>query len=175
MLSFVPLMGLNIAVMSLIGRAVGAGDLSRATQVISAGFLLGLGYSGTLAITYLLLRVPLLELFATPGTDFTPILELGMRMMVGMACYMMADAVILVCSGTLRGAGDTRWMMYTSITVHVLMLLVQLWLILGAQVGPLASWWAFVATLLANAVIYAWRVFGGHWRRPERLQRALAE
>jgi MATE family multidrug resistance protein len=31
MLSFIPLMGLNIALMSMIGRTVGAGDMSRTT------------------------------------------------------------------------------------------------------------------------------------------------
>lgn len=175
MLNFVPLMGLNIAVMSLIGRSVGAGDLSRATEVITAGLALGLGYSGVLAVCFLLFRVPMLEVFATPGADFTPILAIGAQMMLGMACYVMADAIILVCSGTLRGAGDTRWMMITSIIIHVVMLLVQLWLILVQAVGPLASWWAFVATLVINAVIYGWRVVGGHWRRPERLARVLAE
>ncbi|KGE02907.1 MATE family efflux transporter [Pseudohaliea rubra] len=175
MLSFVPLMGLNIAVMSLIGRYVGARDLSRATQVISAGLLLGLGYSGVLALCFLLFRVPLLEVFATPGADFAPILAIGQPMMVGMACYVMADAVILVCGGTLRGAGDTRWMMGTSIVVHLVMLALQFWLILGLAVSPLVSWWGFVATLIVNAVLYGWRVVGGYWRHPDRLARALAE
>ena len=51
MLSYVPLIGLNIAVMSLIGRFVGAGDLGRANQVISSGFIIALGYSGCLLYT----------------------------------------------------------------------------------------------------------------------------
>jgi MATE family multidrug resistance protein len=168
-------MGLNIAIMSLVGRYVGAGDLARATQVISAGFLLGLGYSGVMGLAFLIFRVPLLEVFATPGADFSAILAIGQHMMVGMACYVMADAVILVCGGTLRGAGDTRWMMATSIAVHVAMLLVQLWLILGLAVGPLVSWWGFVATLIVNAVLYAGRVLGGYWKHPDRLARALAD
>jgi MATE family multidrug resistance protein len=55
------------------------------------------------------------------------------------------------------------------------MLLLQFWLILGLAVGPLLSWWGFVATLIANAVLYGWRVLGGYWRHPDRLARALAE
>lgn len=175
MLSFVPLMGLNIAIMSLIGRYVGAGDLSRATQVISSGFLIGILYSGLLGLFFYLYRVPLIEVFATPGQDFSAIIELGARMMVGMACYVMADAVVLVCSGTLRGAGDTRWLMIASMLIHVAMLLVQLLVILYWQFGPLISWWVFVATLIINAAIYALRVFGGRWRQPERLANVMAE
>jgi MATE family multidrug resistance protein len=175
MLSFVPLMGLNIAIMSLIGRHVGAGDLSRATQVISSGLLIGLGYAGTLALCFYTLRVPLLEVFATPGDDFSAIRDIGARMMIGLACYTMADAVVLVCSGVMRGAGDTRWMMSASIVVHLLMLLLQLMIILVWEFGALVSWWGFVFTLIANALLYGWRVFAGRWRRPEQLARVMAE
>lgn len=174
MLSFVPMMGLNIAIMSLIGRRVGANDMSRATQVISSGCVIGLSYSGVLAICFYLFRVEFLEVFASPGEDFSAIRDVGSRMMVGMACYVMADAVVLVCSGTLRGAGDTRWLMVASIALHVVMLLVQLVVILVLEQGPLVSWSVFVATLVLNAVIFAARVFSGRWRQPERLARVMA-
>jgi MATE family multidrug resistance protein len=175
MLSFVPLMGLNIAVMSLIGRYVGANDLSRASEVISSGFIIGICYSGLLATMFIIFREPLLEVFANGRDDFSPILAIGSQMMIGMASYVMADALILVCSGTLRGAGDTRWLMMTSITIHVLMLVAQVFIIRVWELGPLVSWWGFVAMLITNAVIYLWRVFGGRWRLPERLARVMAE
>lgn len=174
MLSFVPLMGLNIAIMSLMGRYVGAGDLSRATQVISSGFVIGVGYSGVLAVCFFVFREPLIMVFATPGQDFSAILQIGSLMMAGMALYVVADAILLVCGGVLRGAGDTRWLMIASIIIHILMLLAQLYLILILQVGPLVSWWAFVVTLFADAAVVAWRVFAGRWRQPERLARVLA-
>lgn len=174
MLSFVPMMGLSIAIMSLIGRHVGADDMSRATQVISSGFVIGIGYSGVLAVCFFIFRVDLLEVFASPGQDFSEILDIGEKMMIGMVCYVMADAVILVCSGTLRGAGDTRWLMLASISIHLLMLLVQLVVILVLKQGPLVSWWVFVATLVLNALIFAGRVFAGRWRQPDRLARMMA-
>jgi MATE family multidrug resistance protein len=175
MLSFVPLMGLNIAVMSLIGRAVGARDISRANEVISAGFFIAVCYAGTLAVVFVLFREPLVGVFATPGGNASAVLALGAPMMVGMGTYLVADGLILVSGGVLRGAGDTRWLMITSIIVHVLMLLVQLLVILYWQLSPLASWWVFVGTLLVNAMIYLWRVLGVRWRQPERLARVLAE
>jgi MATE family multidrug resistance protein len=96
-------------------------------------------------------------------------------MMVGMATYVVADAVILVCSGVLRGAGDTRWLMLTSVLVHVLMLGVQLVVILGLGLGPIVSWWVFVATILSLALIYFLRVLSGRWREPERLAAVMRE
>ena len=175
MLSFVPLMGLNIAIMSLTGRAVGANEMSKAGEVISAGFLLGVGYSGVLAIIFVIFRVDLLSIFATPGEDFSPILAIGAPMMLGMAMYVVADSFILVCSGVLRGAGDTMWLMTTSIIIHILMLAVQIPIILVWKFEPIASWWVFVLTLLIQSAIYLWRVSGNRWRTPERLAAVMAE
>lgn len=175
MLSFVPLMGLNIAVMSLIGRSIGAGDVSRANEVIAAGFVLGASYSGVLAVLFVVFRVPLLSVFATPGDDFSAVLAIGAPMMVGMAMYVVADSLILVSGGVLRGAGDTRWLMWVSAVIHVLMLLIQLLVILLWQLGPLVSWSVFVGTLLCQTVVYLWRVLGSRWRAPERLARMLGD
>jgi MATE family multidrug resistance protein len=175
MLSFVPLMGLNIAIMSMIGRAVGARDMSRVNEVIGAGFFIAVTYSGTLAIVFVVLREPLVGIFATPGGDFSAVQAIGSSMMIGMATYLVADALIIVSTGVLRGAGDTRWLMIASITVHVLMLMVQLLVILYWKLDPLASWWVFVVTLLINALLYVGRVLGVRWRQQERLERVLAE
>ncbi|MBM69992.1 MAG: MATE family efflux transporter [Haliea sp.] len=175
MLNYVPLIGLNIAVTSMIGRYVGSGDMTRANQVIAAGFTVALGFSVLLALFFVLFRYELMMVFATPEQDFSAIAALGASMMLGMATYVVADAVILVCSGVLRGAGDTRWLMNTSMTLHVLMLLGQYVMIKHLGVGPLVSWWGFVAMLLALALVYLLRLRGTTWRRPSRLARVMAE
>ncbi|MEE4278997.1 MAG: MATE family efflux transporter [Halieaceae bacterium] len=175
MLSFVPLMGLNIAVMSMTGRFVGAGDMARSNEVIVSGFILGVSYAGSLATLFVIFRAELLSIFATPGEDFSAILAIGSPMMLGMATYVVADALILVCSGVLRGAGDTRWLMFTSIAIHIAMLVAQLLVILLLDLGPLKSWGVFVATLLVQAVIYLLRVFRGRWRSPERLAEVMRD
>lgn len=175
MLSFIPMIGFNIAVMSLIGRCVGMGDMGRASQVISSGFILALGYAGTLALLFLVFRMPLVEVFRPPGEDFTAIRELAGTMMFGLCTYMLADATIQIAGGTLRGAGDTRWVMVTSITLHWLMLLAQYYVIVVRKLDPLVSWWVFVAMILCIALAYLLRLAGGRWRQPERLARVMRE
>tara|TARA_R110000823_G_scaffold130015_17_gene258077 strand:+ start:9746 stop:11119 length:1374 start_codon:yes stop_codon:yes gene_type:complete len=175
MLSFIPMVGLSIGVMSLIGRFVGAGDMARANQVIAAGFAMALSYSGSLALLFLIYRSSLVGLFDNGGDDFAAILELGSKMMIGLVSYTIADAIILVSGGVLRGAGDTRWIMFTSVSVHCLMLLVQYLVIVVYGLGPMVSWWVFVAMLISLAVLYVRRLAGGVWRRPERLARVMGE
>ncbi len=175
MLSFIPMTGLSIGVMSLIGRFVGAGNLARANQVISSGFIAALAYSGMLAILFLVFREELVGVFATQGQEFAAISELASYMMIGLASYMLADATILIAGGALRGAGDTRWTMITSISVHWLMLAAQYLVIVVYGYGPRVSWWVFVAMLITLAALYLGRLFGSTWREPARLARVMSE
>ena len=174
-LSFVPMMGLNIAVISLIGRFVGANDMDRANEVISAGFLIGLAYSSILATLYITLRFPLVEVFAPPTGDFSEIRELSAFMMIGLSSYAMADAIILVTGGVLRGAGDTRWLMLTSVALHWAMLVAQYFIIIVWEYGPRVSWLTFCVLIFAIAVVFTWRLKSGIWRDPERLKLVMAE
>jgi len=175
MLSFIPMIGLSIGVMSLIGRFVGAGNMAQTNQVISSGFIAALGYSGLLAIVFLVFRESLVGIFETEDANFAEIRDLASYMMVGLVTYMLADATILIAGGALRGAGDTRWIMVTSITVHWLMLLAQYFVIVVYGYGPRVSWWIFVAMLIVLALLYLGRLFGSTWRQPTRLARVMSE
>ena len=174
-LSFVPMVGLNIGLIGMIGRFVGAQNMERANEAITAGFVLGLTYSAILAFIYITFRFALVEVFAPPQGDFSEILELVGFMMIGLSSYAMADAVIQVCGGVLRGAGDTRWIMYTSVTLHWIMLVAQYLIIRVFEWGPKASWLAFVVMILAIAVVFLARLRGGRWRDEEALRRVMAE
>lgn len=174
-LSFVPMVGLNIGLISMIGRSVGAGDLARANETITAGFIIGLSYSALLATLYISYRFALVDVFAPPSGDFTAIRDLAAFMMVGLSSYAMADAVIQVCGGVLRGAGDTRWVMLASVTLHWLMLVAQYLIIRVFEWGPRVAWLTFVVMILAIALVFAGRLFSGIWRDPERLRLVMVE
>ena len=174
-LSFVPMVGLNIGLISMIGRFVGSGNLLRANEAITAGFVLGLSYSAILAFIYITFRFALVEVFAPPQGDFSEILALAGFMMVGLSTYAMADAIIQVCGGVLRGAGDTRWIMYASVSLHWIMLLAQYVIIRVLEWGPKASWLAFVVMILSIALVFVGRLYGGRWRDEEALRSVMAE
>ena len=173
--SFVPMIGLNVAIISLVGRFIGAENMTGLSEVIKAGFVMGLGYSAILAVTFLVFRVPLVGLFVEAGSDVENIMLLGGFMMVGLATYVMADAIILISGGVLRGAGDTRWLMWVSILLHWLMLLVQYFVIKVWDLGPKASWVVFVAMILITGAVYVVRLASSKWRTEEAFARVMSE
>jgi MATE family multidrug resistance protein len=174
-LSFIPMIGLHVAVISLIGRFVGARDMARANEVMTAAFSIALAYSAVLAVVYITCRFPLVEVFAPPSGDFTAVRELAAYMMIGLSSYVMADAIILVSGGVLRGAGDTRWLMVASVSLHWAMLVAQFLIIRVFELSPRVSWMAFVVLVLAIALVYALRLKSGRWRDPDKLEMVMAE
>jgi MATE family multidrug resistance protein len=125
MLCFVPLHGAQHSDHEPHRSQCGRRDIVRTGEVISAGFLIAVGYAATLAVVFVLFRDPLLAVFATPGDDFSAVLAIGSPMMIGMATYLVGDALILVSGGVLRGAGDTRWLMLGSMALNVVTLSAQ--------------------------------------------------
>ena len=174
-LSFIPMVGLSVGVISMIGRFVGARDMARVDEVMTAAFAVALAYGAVLAIAYSTFRFPLVEVFAPPSGDFTAIRELSAFMMIGLSSYVLADAVIIISGGVLRGAGDTRWLMIASVSLHWAMLVAQFFIILVFELSPSVSWLAFVIMILVIAVVYSLRLRGGRWRDPEVLERVMAE
>lgn len=174
-LSFVPMMGLNIGIVSLIGHSVGTRSMEKTNEVISAGFVIAIGYSFMLAMLYIFFRYPLVDVFAPPQGDFSEIRSLAAFMMIGLCCYTVADAIIQVSGGVLRGAGDTQWVMYSSTALHWLMLVLQYLVIRVWEFGPNASWLVFCAMILAIAIVFLLRLWSGKWRDEKALESVMAE
>jgi len=174
-LSFVPLMGMNIAIMSMIGRFVGAGDMTKTNEVTSAGYILGIGYSLFLCITFVLLRNQLVEIFIFYEDQAEEIRSLARFMMIGLSCYVLIEGILQVAAGVLRGAGDTRWIMWASVSLHWAMLVAQFFIIKVWDYGPRVSWMAFVLMILAICAVFLGRLWSNKWRDPDKLEAVMAE
>ena len=171
LLSFISMVGLHIALMSLSGRMVGSRRYADLNKVILSGLGIALLVTTIVAVLFAVFRYELVSVFDTGDASFGEIRKLAVLMMVGLALYVVADGLNLAASGVLRGAGDTRWLMMMSVSLHWLMLIAQILIIKVWQLGPMVSWWAFVSMLMCLATTYLYRLKWGPWRNPERLAR----
>lgn len=174
-ISFIPMVGLNIAIMSLVGRAVGAGNIDETKKVIYSGFLVGGTYALILGLIFIGFRSNLVDIFANNSSNFAETRNLAIYMMIGLASYVMFDAVVLVSSGVLRGVGDTRWLMVASTLLHWVMLISQIVIIKFLNFGPKISWIGFVLFIMATAVIYLFRLKGQKWKNRDVMNMVAAE
>jgi len=104
-MSFMQAFGISIASGALVGRFVGARDFASAER--SHRSALGLGLMLAAAVATLFLTVPdmLLAVFSSDPE----IVRLGRPLLALGALFQLVDAVGIIASGSLRGAGDTRW------------------------------------------------------------------
>lgn len=174
-ISFIPMIGLNVAIISLTGRFIGEGNVDKMREVMISGFLIGISYTLILTICFFVFRTNLVEIFISEGEYFSEILSLGTFMMAGLSCYVMADAILIIAGGILRGAGDTRWLMWASVSIHWLMLLIQYFVIKVWDLGPRVAWVIFVIMIIITALVYLGRISGQKWRSPEALAKVMAE
>ena len=161
---FIPLVGFSIAVMSLVGRYHGAKDTESLNKTIKTSLVTAFSYGSFLGLCFLIFRSELIDVFKSDHDSFKQTKDLALLMMPGMSFYCVIDGIMLVMSGVLRGAGDTKWLMYTSVILHWLMLAGQFWLIKIAKLAPLYSWYSFVAFVVILSLSYSYRLLGNKWR-----------
>jgi MATE family multidrug resistance protein len=166
MVSFVPLIGVQIGVMSLVGRYMGAGDPDTAHRAAMSGIKCGWVYSSVILILFACFPEMLVNVFRPIHPD--PVFEQAAPTAVFMirlaSLYVMIEAVVTVFSGTLRGAGDTFWTMCISVTLHWLLLPILIVMLHGLGMSPEAAWTAIVLTFLGFSYVFYLRYRSGRWR-----------
>ncbi len=166
MVSFVPLMGIEIAVTSLVGRAMGGHNPALAMRATASAIRFGLGYSAVLFVLFVFFPEMLVGVFRpAAGVDiFQEAVPLAVMMLRLASLYVFAQAMLMAWIGALRGAGDTWWAMGMTVGMHwflvgVLYLLLSVW-----RQPTEAGWIALIAVfLLFTALVYA-RYRQGKWK-----------
>jgi MATE family multidrug resistance protein len=109
-LSFMPAVGISVAVTALVGKYQGMGRSDIAQARAWLGVRVAMVYMGCCAAVFLLLPNALVDLFIDDGTDPAQrerLLWLGQKFLIATAAFQLFDAIAMVISGALRGAGDT--------------------------------------------------------------------
>ncbi|HOK96697.1 MAG TPA: MATE family efflux transporter [Anaerohalosphaeraceae bacterium] len=166
MVSFVPMIGINVGVTSLVGRYMGAGLPDTAHRATLSGLKLAWMYSSCILLMFAFFPDCLVGLFRPRHETalFAAAYPMAVTMLRMAALYVMADAVMLVFGGALRGAGDTFWAMCISVVLHwilvaLLFVFVRMW-----DVPPAASWLTLCCTFMLLSMLFYLRYRQGKWR-----------
>jgi MATE family multidrug resistance protein len=159
-LSFLPAFGISIAATSLVGQYIGSKDPDRAILSGYTAIKMGLFYSACIAIVFLILRKPLIGLF----DDSAEVLTYGARILLLAAAFQLFDAVGIVSSGGLRGAGDTRWIMMVGVS-YAWLLFVPLALLFGyaLDMGVVGAWMGATIYIIIFGLTLFWRFWSRKW------------
>lgn len=151
--AFMPPMGVGIAMTSIVGKCVGAGDPESAIRFTRIGAIMTLAYMGSLSLVYALFGGLLIGYFNTDAE----VMRIGAQVMICCAVFQVFDALAITYNGALRGVGDTFW--------PSIVFVVSTWLVVigggyamielfpGLEsIGP----WIAASTLISLSSVYLW-------------------
>jgi len=177
MLAFMPLIGFGIAASTLVGKYQGARQSDHAERAAWSAVKLGVCYSLLVGATFLLFP-RFYFLFFTSQKEVTfgleEVLPLGRWMLVMMAIWGSIDALNVILSGGLKGAGDTRFVMIYSVTMAWTVFVtgeVLIVLKLGGTILQAWAWLTFYIMLLALGFLVRFR--RGRWKTIDLLGREV--
>lgn len=172
LVSFIPLLGIEVAVTSLVGRYMGAQQPGVAQHAAISGMKTGIFYSVIILFLFVCIPETLVRVFH-PQT-YSAVFEQAVPMAVSMikiaALYVMAEAIMVATVGALRGAGDTYFTMVTSVSAHWLFIPI-LYLALNVfKLSVPVGWLFLVVFFLIFCLILIVRFFKGKWKTIKVIQ-----
>ncbi len=161
--SFMPAVGIGMAVSTAVGKAIGQGHPTLARRITWIGTAFNAAYMSLMALLFVVYGEWFMRFISPDRT----VVELGAALFVYAAVFQFFDAIAITHSCALRGAGDTMWSSIVGAAEVWIILVGGGWLVawlrpdLGS-VGP----WAFAATFVIciGITLFArWR--WGPWER----------
>ena len=166
MAAFVPLLGIEIAVTSLVGRYMGAGNPDLAHQSAMSGIQAGLLYAVAVTCAFLFFPEPLVNVFRPEVQShvFETASPIAVSMVRIASIYIIAETVMVSLIGALRGAGDTLWVMTASVTYQWLFIPLLFLMLNILKFSPVTAWSWFVFFFMLFCAVLIRRYRMGKWR-----------
>jgi putative MATE family efflux protein len=160
--SFLPGYGLAIAAATMVGQSIGAGKYTRAKLENWEANRLAIAIMTCMGIIFFFFPYALLRAFTTDEA----VIELGTMFLKIVALLQIPLALTMVLAGSLRGAGDTRFIMWATTAgmwgVRVpLAFAFGIWL----ELGVYYVWMAMVADWTVRMGLLLWRYHSERWRK----------
>ncbi len=160
-MAFMPGMGFAVAATTLVGQNLGAKQPQVARR---AGWLtmgLAIAFMSTVGVLLYFFTEPIMGFF----TDEPEVISAGVTVLRIMAAAMPLLAVARVSAGALRGAGDTKYVMWgTGISIWFARLGLAFLFVKVFNWGLAGAWLGMTADQILRAIIFGTRYYLGKWQ-----------
>lgn len=161
-LSFLPGYGFAIAASTMVGQSIGAGKYVRAKLENWEANRLATVAMASMGVVFFFFPYVLLRAF----TNDDAVIELGTAFLRIVAVLQIPLALTMVLAGSLRGAGDTRFIMWAT-TIGMWGVRVPIALVTGylMHLGVLFVWSAMIADWTVRMALLVWRYQSERWKQ----------
>jgi MATE family multidrug resistance protein len=167
-LSYMPMFGFSMGVSTLVGQAMGAGKPSTAVKAANATAHIALSYISALILLFVFFPIPLIKLFLPAElapADLNSIIDMGIILLRFVAAYLFFDSINIIYMGVLKGAGDSRFIMWSMGLASVCFLFIPVWTgITFFGMGLYFSWTCITIYLFLLCLMIFTRFYQGKWK-----------
>jgi len=166
-LAFMPLIGCGIAISTMVGQRLGRDAPAEAEYCTWTGSHIAFAYMGTMVLGYVFLP----EFFLSPfdlraqDADFIEARDTAIILLRFVAIYCLFDAFYMVFTAALKGAGDTRFIMWVSVTMAWAIMVIPSFVALTYFGAGLFVLWGFIcAFIIIMGMVFFFRFRAGKWK-----------
>jgi len=160
-MSFMPGFGFGMAATTLVGQQLGAKNPEGAEEACKISSRMAMYLMGAVGILMFLFAPQIVGFFITEPE----VIRLGAICVRIVGLTQPATAGMMVFSGGLRGAGDTRWpLIITAISVWLVRIPLGRLFALTFGLGLPGVWVAVVVDMMGRALLFYWRFHSGKWK-----------
>lgn len=166
--AFMPVWGLGMATVVLVGQKLGENRPDLASRAAGTTLRMALGYMLLMSLLFSLAPNIFLSGFfshdSASAANDAAVRQLAVKLLLFVSGYNICDAAIIIFVSVLRGAGDTRFVMFVS-AVMAAILAGSTWL--GVErwgLDVLDLWTLITVWIWVLAAIYIIRYYQGKWR-----------
>jgi MATE family multidrug resistance protein len=167
-LAFMPTMGFSLGVSTLVGQAMGRGNVADAVIAGHKTLRILLVYIFFLVFVFILTPGPLLDLFiaADKGTAaYAAMSGKGVILLRIVALYVFFDAFYMIYTGLLKGAGDTNFIMWIMGINSFAVMIFPIYIgVTYFGRGIYYSWGCATAFIVSVCILSIWRYRQGKWK-----------
>lgn len=164
--AFVPLMGVAMAVGTLVGQQLTGGAPHLAARATWTALSFSVLYTGLFAVAAIV--APGLFIWGNPGDtnpeELAAVRDLAEFLLLFVAAYCLFDAVQVILAGAIKGAGDTWFTLINAVAISFLA--VSIGWVGATYFGGELLWWWWIVTgwVLMLGVTNLARFLQGRWR-----------
>jgi putative MATE family efflux protein len=163
-LAYLPGSAFEVAAGTLAGQFLGAGDRRRAIHSVLGALACGSGLMLMAALVLFFGAVPLVDLFL--GARQVAVAEIAAPLLRIVAVAVLPLSLVMVLTGALRGAGDTRWPLLFTVFGFLGVRFPVAWLLaFHWGWGIQGAWYAIAADLTVRAALFVARFAHGGWQK----------
>jgi MATE family multidrug resistance protein len=167
-IAFMPMFGLGMAISILVGQSIGNNKKHLVAELVKSGLQIGFLYMGIISICYIVIPYVFIFPFSSNAnsSEFTKIFENAKVILRFVALYSIFDTMNIVFTNSIKGAGDTKFVMVISILGTLLLLLLPTFILVEIFKADLFfAWLLFTITVISMSFIYLARYKSGIWKR----------